>query len=602
MLLDKVEIHDLEMEYLRVKSENLEPLRQWQQSGEKTKDVFNTSEPSLPPKLGDRIRLHDGRTGKVEYIGAVDIWNGSDVDYIGLDLDEWDPNGHDGSIGDDQYFSANHGHGYFVTWKDIAENLTINRFFTEYVYTCGDEKEYRFAEKSDWKIPCPVDSPYPIRVSAKPVDGAFDFICIRSLVPNKIVIQEDVPLEISDSFDIPLASRQKASSGSYVVECSAGIIIRESVSIEGAKAISNSKGGQMKFITKGAFANEGELSCDGMGEGDGGVIYIDADSFVNDGKMQSVPNGQIEIKCSSFINNGVMNGKVDIEMFIKNHFDGVSQSFGPVKDGEDAQESEIEHGKDDEINNFPYDLLTSDNVLEQGITWKMLEYLCQGTRTHELMSVLSRMDPSVIIYRDKLKDIDHNTAIPDTLPLFSEEESEIEATRLSWNLVRLLSTDNGDGNGSEAVSSYLLRQLQEILLHSLAVFHTAKSKGNVYHGRVLLEILMSTWPKSLMFALSKQPAQNENNVLCHNTQILLKNALFRNLHQGNLNSFFLDLICYKHAEKYKLILPWKKRIIKLFKDWNFMEYLLETASSPKVWFFSSLHYWFLLARVSNAWS
>ena len=249
---------------------------------------------------------------------------------------------------------------------------------------------------------------------------------------------------------------------------------------------------------------------------------------------------------------------------------------GYTDDGMDSM------GNDLGFSNFPYDLLTSDNVLERGITWKMLEYLCQGTKTHQLMAVLSRMEPSIKIYRDKLEEIDYDNAIPDTLPLFSEEESEIEATHLSWNLMRLLSTDNAHGSGTEAVSSYLLRQCQDILLHSLAVFHTTKSKGNVYHGRVLLEILLNTWPKSLMSALTKQPAQNESNVVYHNTQILFKNALFRNLHQGNLNSFFLDLICYKHSEKYKQILPWKKRIIQLFKEWKFMEYLLKTACSHKV--------------------
>ena len=79
--------------------------------------------------------------------------------------------------------------------------------------------------------------------------------------------------------------------------------------------------------------------------------------------------------------------------------------------------------------------------------------------------------------------------------------------------MRLLSTDNGNnnnGNGTEAVSSYLLRQCQEILLHSLAVYHTELSQGNVYHGRVLLEILLNTWPKSLMSGLTKEPSKHVN--------------------------------------------------------------------------------------------
>merc|ERR1719445_1024228 len=125
----------------------------------------------------------------------------------------------------------------------------------------------------------------------------------------------------------------------------------------------------------------------------------------------------------------------------------------------------------------------------------MLEYLCSDNKTHELMAVLSRS--KIKIYEQKLEDIDYDKCIPNTLPLFSENEEEIAATQLSYNLMRLLSTDSGDngnGGGTEAVSSYLLRQCQEILLHSLAVYHTEISSGNVYHGRVLLEILLSTWP------------------------------------------------------------------------------------------------------------
>ena len=42
-----------------------------------------------------------------------------------------------------------------------------------------------------------------------------------------------------------------------------------------------------------------------------------------------------------------------------------------------------------------------------------------------------------------------------------------------------------------------------ICLHALAVFHPL-SHGNVYHGRVVLEILLNHWPKSFMAALANQ--------------------------------------------------------------------------------------------------
>ncbi len=91
---------------------------------------------------------------------------------------------------------------------------------------------------------------------------------------------------------------------------------------------------------------------------------------------------------------------------------------------------------------------------------------------------------------------------------------------------------------TETVKSFLLRKCQEICLHALAVFHPLSS-GNVYHGRVVLEILLNHSPKSFMSALANQ----------RHTQTLLKCALFRNLHQGNLNSFFFRINMFSSINK-----------------------------------------------------
>merc|ERR1719229_1160301 len=133
-------------------------------------------------------------------------------------------------------------------------------------------------------------------------------------------------------------------------------------------------------------------------------------------------------------------------------------------------------------------------------------------------------------------DIDFEEKIPQTLPLYSDSVEEIRATQLSYSLMRILSNEHA----AETVKSFLLRKCQEICLHALAVFHPLSS-GNVYHGRVVLEILLNHWPKSFMAALANQ----------RHIESLLKCALFRNLHQGNLNSFFLDLICFR-AQQQKL--------------------------------------------------
>eukprot|EP01084_Bolivina_argentea_P116383 206799_1 len=227
---------------------------------------------------------------------------------------------------------------------------------------------------------------------------------------------------------------------------------------------------------------------------------------------------------------------------------------------------------EDEFPNFPFSFLEIDTR----INWKTLEYLCSANKSNLLMSVLSRLNATDFdLTANKLDAIDYTQCIPSTLPLSSDDESEIASTQLSYNLMRFLSMDgSGDDGGSNgALSSYLLRKCDEIVLHSLCVYHTSLSRGNVYHGRVLLEILLNSWPKPLMTHLTKDTTKS---VIYSNIQILFKNALFRNLHQGNLNSFFLDLICYREmgAEK--------KKMIALFKKWKFMQYLLETSSSFSV--------------------
>ncbi|ETO01044.1 hypothetical protein RFI_36396 [Reticulomyxa filosa] len=76
-----------------------------------------------------------------------------------------------------------------------------------------------------------------------------------------------------------------------------------------------------------------------------------------------------------------------------------------------------------------------------------------------------------------------DTVIEPTKELSSEEEVEVRATKLS-----------------ETVKAFLLRKCHEIALHALAVFHPL-SKGNVYHGRVVLEVLLAHWPKSFIAKL-----------------------------------------------------------------------------------------------------
>ncbi|ETO17448.1 hypothetical protein RFI_19874 [Reticulomyxa filosa] len=73
--------------------------------------------------------------------------------------------------------------------------------------------------------------------------------------------------------------------------------------------------------------------------------------------------------------------------------------------------------------------------------------------------------------------------------------------------------------------------------------------------------------------------------------VLTKNALFYGLHQGNLNNFFIDLICFKPANRSMQLQPAKKKkkkkkktqekLLTTFREWRLMEHLMEVASSNR---------------------
>merc|ERR1740123_542361 len=94
------------------------------------------------------------------------------------------------------------------------------------------------------------------------------------------------------------------------------------------------------------------------------------------------------------------------------------------------------------------------------------------------------------------------------------------------------------------------------------------SSGNIFHARVVLESLLITHPKVFMTALTTQT----------NIKHLFKNALFRNLHIGNLNSFFLDLLCYLPVDGMEDVIACKIQLIELLQQWKFMPYLLDIAT------------------------
>ncbi|ETO05946.1 hypothetical protein RFI_31451, partial [Reticulomyxa filosa] len=95
------------------------------------KETTNDEEEGTPPpqaplpkiqfKIGDYVKLARGKTGVVKYIGETAFTQG---EIIGLELDTWDPHGHNGTIRSRKYFEANEGRGYF-TKRELISQVVI---------------------------------------------------------------------------------------------------------------------------------------------------------------------------------------------------------------------------------------------------------------------------------------------------------------------------------------------------------------------------------------------------------------------------------------------------------------------------------------------
>ncbi|ETO30235.1 hypothetical protein RFI_06886 [Reticulomyxa filosa] len=68
-------------------------------------------------KEGDKVVLDTGETGKIIFIGWV---NFDEREMLGILLDNWSPNGHEGTVDGVQYFSAPEGRGLMVPFESVV--------------------------------------------------------------------------------------------------------------------------------------------------------------------------------------------------------------------------------------------------------------------------------------------------------------------------------------------------------------------------------------------------------------------------------------------------------------------------------------------------
>eukprot|EP01084_Bolivina_argentea_P078784 142976_1 len=86
----------------------------------------HVSEDNCNITVGDRLRLHNARTGILRWIGILNVFQDEQPmpnTQLGIELDVSDLYGNDGHYGDTKYFDCRPNHGVFVTSNEIDENL-----------------------------------------------------------------------------------------------------------------------------------------------------------------------------------------------------------------------------------------------------------------------------------------------------------------------------------------------------------------------------------------------------------------------------------------------------------------------------------------------
>ena len=228
-------------------------------------------------------------------------------------------------LGKQHNVSSGFAAGYMLTRKEQYEEteapLTkdVEQTFklSDFVFAVGlgelsaDPEVFSFGDLEQFAISLEVAfrskvSSLEFIVFAKAADDSFDFVPIHSMILNRYVLSKDTALIITESVDIPSADASRRRSGILLIQCSSDIIIGPKVIIDGSGSKVSGEGGEIRMISDGKITNEGTLCCNGSGDGEGGKIYIVADTFVNDGRIDCTPNGQIYIYCREFIDNGVV--------------------------------------------------------------------------------------------------------------------------------------------------------------------------------------------------------------------------------------------------------------------------------------------------------
>ena len=195
---------------------------------------------------------------------------------VGVELDKILPSGHAGTLDNVQHFTCHQGHGIYVRPEEVVKVLTI----------------------LDFSIYC------------KPVDDSFGFARINSRILDRYVFKTNAPILICKNTEAPLTG--DGTQRRLHIESLSDISILATVVINANITNDSGRESVIRLMSKGTVRNQGTLRCNATSKDVDNIIYIVADTFVNEGKMECLPSGQIKVYCRYYTNNGIIRPEPEV--------------------------------------------------------------------------------------------------------------------------------------------------------------------------------------------------------------------------------------------------------------------------------------------------
>ncbi len=226
------------------------------------------------------------------------------------------------------------------------------------------DNTYHFNNIYEFKIPCIISDICDVYdIYVKPIDSNDAFTRIKSVYRDnfgKYTLNQDTPLQIDKTINVTRFDQKFATKGAIQIHCVSDISINGIACInanecgmskdtslfctsfknvnDDSKTEPSSKhvkkleklkygrligdnnsntgfgGGIIELVSESDITNNGLLMCNGSNKYySGGTILINTlKTFINNGRIEANPFGQIIVKCCSFINNGTISPKPTI--------------------------------------------------------------------------------------------------------------------------------------------------------------------------------------------------------------------------------------------------------------------------------------------------